>query len=317
MKTLVFSEDPQLQGELLAAAQRVKESDNVSAVLLGQNLMSRAQELINLGADHVYVIDHSALSGFQVETCVDALVTAVQKTSPSIVLIGASKRGKELAPRLAARLKTGCVADCIGLRVEEGQLLLDRVVYIGKAVASLSCSGSPVVCSVKPHVFEAGRKEDRKGEVFGVEVQLGEAKSRLVGREERSKGKVNLVEAKLIVSVGRGLKKKEDLPIIEELAEVMGAEVGCSRPLSSDLGWLPEEHHIGISGLSVKPQLYVAMGISGQLHHLVGIRDSRIIVAVNSDKDAPIFAASDYCVVGDLYKVVPELTKALKQAQGK
>lgn len=312
MKALVFSEDLEIQKELLAGARNVSQDDPVAAVILGSEGEQTANELIRFGADRVYVAHSEKLRSFQVEPYTDAIESLAREFSPDLVMIGGTRRGRELAPRLSTRLKSGCIAECLDLKIEEGQLAMGRVVYIGKAVAYLVCNTLPAVCSIRPHSFEKA-SSDRQGEVQNFDPALREPRSVITDRQERPKGNANLTEAKVIVSVGRGMKKKDDLPIIQELADAIGGEVGCSRPLSSDLGWLPEEHHVGISGLSVKPLLYIAIGISGQLHHLVGIRDSRIIAAINIDKEAPIFNASDYCVTGDLYQVVPKLMAALKK----
>lgn len=314
---MTYSEDFETEKEILKAASQISGGAPVAAALVGQEVRPRATELIEHGADQVFVAEDASLAQFNVETYVGTLESAAAQFTPAVILLGATRRGRELAPRLATRLKTGCVADCINLRVEEDQLTMDRVVYSGKAVASLVCTSRPVVCSVKPHVFEKERKEGRRGEVVALDLKVRDPRSKVTGGHERPTAKVNLSEAKIIVSVGRGMKKKEDIALIRDLANVLGGEVGCTRPLSSDLGWLSEEHHVGISGMSVKPHLYLAIGISGQLQHVVGMRDSRVVAAINIDKDAPIFAASDYCVVGDLYQVVPALTKSFKQMLNK
>ena len=317
MKILTYSEDLELGKELLSAARGINQGDPVSAVLLGPSALQHAQEMARFGADQVYLSNHPRLTPFQAEPHVDALEAVAKTVNPSVILIGGTRSGKELAPRLSTRLRTGCISDCVGLRFEDRQLLMERVVYVGKAMAHLFCTTPPAVCTIRPHTFEKHEEPGRPGAVTSLELDLREPRSRIVGREERPKGQADLTQAKVIVSAGRGFKRKEDLALIQELADVLGGEVGCSRPLSSDLGWLSEEHHIGISGISVKPQLYLAVGISGQMHHLVGIRDSRMIAAINSDKNAPIFTASDYCVTGDLYQIVPELTKAFRKILGK
>lgn len=308
-----FSEDQAIFYELLAGVRSL--GSKVCAVQIGNKPAEETKDLISMGADKVYVIEAPQLLEFQPEPYSEALVTLARRERPEAILLGATRRGRELAPRVAAAMGIGCVADCTGLlRDTAGTLAMERVAYAGKGLATLKSTSQPFVCTVKPRVFEPLSSDStRVGEIQREVVEVKPSRVTLVRREQKPKGKVNLPEAKIVVSGGRGFKKKEDLVLLQESADILGGEVGCSRPLSSDLGWLPEEHHIGISGISIKPQLYIAVGISGQLHHLVGIRDSRIVAAINTDKDAPIMAASDYALVGDLYTLLPELTKAFRE----
>lgn len=225
-----------------------------------------------------------------------------------VYLIGATRLGRQVAAKLAVGIGAGVLADVRQLRLGDGRLTGVRGAYAGRFNASIE-STLPCVALVPPGVYP-----DAAGDGSAVEAaDLGTipAKLRHIETRPKSKGSVDLRSAKIIVSAGRGFKKKEDLRLAEQLAETLGGELGASRPLSSDLGWLGEERHVGLTGIYVRPQLYVAVGISGQLQHVAGIKDSRLIVAINKDKQAPIFQVSDYGIVGDLYQVVPALIKAL------
>lgn len=310
----VFSENRDLMLELLGKGSELanKLQAELAAVLLGYNVKGQANELIDYGANKVYVVDHPLLKSLYAEPYISALTSLVERYKPEILLMGSTKRGKELASRLATRLETGCVPDCTRLWIDEkGMLLMDRVVYGGNAVATEVCRVKPQIATVPPRVFERLEREERKGEVIEVEVEIEEPRTEILETKEIEAAKVKLEEAKVIVACGRGVEKKEDCEMLEKLAEELGGLVGYTRPLCEDRKWFTE--WIGLSGHKVKPDLYIACGISGVIQHIAGIRDSQIIVGINKDPEAPIFEVADYIVVGDLYEVVPALSAALKK----
>ncbi len=316
---ITYSEEPTLALEALSAAHTIasKLPLKVGAVTLGSN-PEWAKELAAYGADLVYQVETNGFDTKNVEVQLQALLATIEQTKPEAILIGGSKRGRELAPRLAARLGSACAADCISFDVDSsGRLLATRMVYGGSANVVLAARVSPLIASIKPKTFERlSHDESRKAEAIGVKAQIAEPRDKITGTIPAEKGTVNLRASKAIVTAGRGVKKKEDLALIEELAKAVGGVLAGTRPLVEDLKWLPKERQVGLSGETVKPNLYIAVGVSGQIHHVVGMKDSRVIVAVNTDDKAPIFQVCDYGIVGDLYQVVPELTKAFKSLLG-
>lgn len=311
---LVFCEKDEVAFELLSRGRKLKESLNakLSAAILGNGVEEKTKEYLAYGADRVYLSNEVLLADFYADVYAEALYQIVQDSEPELLLIGSTKRGKELAPRIAQKWGVGCVTNAINITVRDGELLIDRYTLGGNTVSSELIKTPKRVISVMPKAFELAEKESREGEVIEVALKLKAPRLRIVERRGKEGESVNLEEAETLVCVGRGLSKREDMALIETLAKTLNAEIGCTRPLSYDWQWLSEEREVGLSGKKCKPRLYLSIGISGQIQHTVGIRDSKIIVAINKDKNAPIFKMTDYGIVGDLYQVVPKLIEKIQ-----
>jgi len=305
---LIFSEDRELARQLLGKAVELsgRLGGRVSVLTIGIG----EEDLIKHGADVVYTA--SSPSGYAVEPYRTLLLEAVRRESPDVVLVGGTKRGKELAPRVAAALGAGYASDCLELSVDDtGRLLAKRLVYGGSSIASETWRGRPAVATTPARTFQKLEPSDRKGEVVKLDMVLPESRLRVVESRPKRVSDAGLENASIIVSAGRGFKKREDLRLLEELADVLGAKMGCTRPISADLGWM--DQWVGISGKKVSPRLYVACGVSGTIQHAAGIRGSQLIVSINNDEAAGIHELSDYSVIGDIYTVLPALTKLLME----
>ena len=289
--------------------------DKVTAVLVGSS--SDAKDYIRYGADQV-IVTETDVDSFKAEEYTNILETIIKDTSAQTILIGSDKNGKEVASRLAARFDTGCVTDCTKIYFKDKKLTTERIVYSGNAIAVQQFTSTPQIITIPSKVYDPLPKDDkRKGEIITKKLTVEKSPSKITKVQEKKTEGVNVEDAEIIVSCGRGFKNKEDIKLVEGLAEVLkGRTVGCSRPIAADLKWLSEDHWIGLSGHKVKPKLYIACGISGQIQHIAGMRDSSIIVAINKDPDALIFKSADYGIVGDLYQVVPKLTSAIKEKIG-
>jgi len=310
----VFSENMDLTLELLGKGSELAErlQTCLAAILLGHEVMHKTNELFGHGADKVYVIENPLLKESGSETYVSAVTNLAKQYRPEILLIGSTRRGKELASRVASRLETGCVPDCTHLSIDgDRRLLMGRIVYGGNAVATEICRVKPQIATVPPHVFKKRGFEERKGEVVEVAMELEKPRTEVVEVKEIEAAKVKIEEADVIIAGGRGVEKKEDFKILNELAETLGGQVAYTRPLCEDRKWFTD--WIGLSGHKINPLLYIGCGISGMIQHIAGIRDSKLIVAINKDPEAPIFEVADYIIEGDLYEIVPALSKALKR----
>ena len=307
MSFLVYSEDRELAFQILAKAREladVKGSEVVALVTDGA-----PQEYINQGADKALSV--KGLGSFALAPYRAAVLKAVDEEAPEFILMGATKRGKELAPRVAAALGVGCMTECYNLSLEDGRLEVERLTYGGSTVAKEYSTSVPTVITVPPRSFEKLKATKRSGEVITLAVEALGPDVKVIEVREKPKSSTDVENADIIISAGRGFKEKDDLKMLDELAEILGAAVGCTRPISADLGWM--DFWVGISGKKVNPSLYITCGISGQIQHVAGMRDSKIIVSINNDESAGIHKVSDYSIVGDIYEVVPALVKALKE----
>jgi electron transfer flavoprotein alpha subunit len=315
----VFSESLPLTFELLGKGRELADGLGTELAAISTNPNTDGREYIERGADRVLLLHDPMLQTFQVDTYTDAFTALVNELRPDVLLIGATRSGLELAPRLAERLKTGCVTEAtrMELDAEKKCVLMDRVTFGGNLVETHISKAKPQIATIPKGLFTAIPADpSRTGQVIQQEPKIKPPSTKLLETKPKPAKGASLADADVIVAFGRGVKKKEDMPIIEEFAKTVGGVVGCSRPIAEDLKWLPGELYIGLSGQKVNPKLYFACGISGQIQHVTGIRNSKIIVAINNDPKAPIFEFSDYCVVGDLYQIMPALTDAVKQLKG-
>ncbi|MCK4614550.1 MAG: electron transfer flavoprotein subunit alpha/FixB family protein [Thermoplasmata archaeon] len=313
---LIYSNNKKLTLEMIAKGRELADEQDgeVIVAMIDEKDENLANEYISHGADKVFLVE-SGVENFKAEEYTDIMANMVNDVESGPVLIGSNKYGKELASRLAAKLSTGCVIDCTDIYMEDGELTVERMVYNGNAISVERFSGRPGIITVPSKLFDPLKKDEgRSGEVIEKSYDVSSSYSNIAGIEEMPSEGVDVEAANIIVSCGRGFKNREDLHLAEELADALkGKVIGCSRPISADLKWLSEDHWIGLSGHKVKPSLYFAIGISGQIQHIAGIRDSGIIVAINKDPNALIFDSADYGIVGDLYEVLPKLTDAIKK----
>lgn len=299
--------------EIASAARKLADElgDEVCAVVLGSGVEGIAAELGKYGVDKIYLADDAAFEKYTTDAYVQAVTKVVKENDPAILLLAASVEGKDLSSRLVGSLATGMASDCTDLRIEGGKLIAIRPMYAGKTFAEVEVLGSPQMASLRPNVFPIVENA-KAGEVVKFDAALGELKTKVLEVQKDTSGRVELTEAMVIVSGGRGMKGPEGYQILEELADLLGAAVGASRA-AVDAGWRPQVDQVGQTGKVVSPNLYVACGISGAIQHLAGMSSSKCIVAVNKDEEAPIFAKADYGIVDDLFKVVPEITAAVKK----
>ena len=309
--------------ELLARGRALAdklETDLSAVVLCAEMSRSELQELILRGADRVYVVKAPALEHFMVEPYANIMEYLIKTHEPEILIAGATTTGRTLMPYLAVKVKTGLTADCTGLDIEEGtgNLLQTRPAIGGNIMATIKTPDHrPQMATVRPKsTLPLDRMESRKGEVVPVQVPEDLLKSRVerLGFRSTKNEEANIEDADKIVSGGRGLKKGENFALIRKLAETLGAAVGASRD-AVDRGWISYPHQVGLSGKTVMPKLYVAVGISGSIQHLAGMKTSDTIVAINNDPDAQIFQVADFGVVGDLFEVVPALIEELERRE--
>lgn len=294
-----------------------KLGEKLIAVIFGKDVKKVASDAIAYGADEVIVVEGEEYETYNTDAETFAMCRLIEEKKPSIVLYGATTNGRDLAPRVACRLETGLTADCTGLDIEEetGLLLSTRPTFGGNLMATIACPNTrPQMSTVRPGVFKKPAYDAaRAGSITeeSLHIHPSEVRVKLVNRIKEISEAVNLEEAEIIVSGGRGLKNAENFALIRELAELLGATVGASRA-AVDSGWIPHAHQVGQTGKTVAPKVYFAIGISGAIQHLAGMKGSDTIVAINKDASAPIFSVADYGIVGDLFEVVPALIQELK-----
>lgn len=305
--------------ELLHAAKPLASQKGcpLVAVVIGKDVEGVAKDAICYGADSAIVVDAPEYEYYTTDAFAKAMTALVEKYKPETLMLGATNNGRDLGPRVSCRLKTGLTADCTAIDIDEetGNVAWTRPTFGGNLMAVIMCPDHrPQMGTVRPGVFKkAAYDESRTGEIIKEEIHTAkeEIRTNLVERINEVAEAVNLEEAEIIVSGGRGVGSAENFKLLEELAAELGATVGCSRAVV-DAGWMPHAHQVGQSGKTVAPKLYFAIGISGAIQHLAGISGSDTVIAVNKDPDAPIFDVADYGIVGNLNEVVPALTEAFQ-----
>lgn len=327
MKILVITE--QRQGkwnntsfETLAAAQQIAAaaSGSVSAAVVGKGVEALAAELAGKNIAEVLQVEHDLLETYTPDGFCVALKQVVEAVRPDLVLFPHTYQVRDFAPKLAAMLGKGMIGDCVGYRNEGGKLVFVRQMFQGKTAADVSFVGAgPWFTSFQSGAFRADQVAAAEGgarpvQKISVELKPEQIRTKPLELFKEAKSAVDLTQAPLIVAIGRGIKAPENIPQAEAVAKAMGAEIAASRPIC-DEGWLPMERQIGSSGQTVAPKLYLALGISGAIQHVVGMKGARTIVAINKDQNAPIFEIADYGVVGDIFEIMPALTEELQKAR--
>jgi electron transfer flavoprotein alpha subunit len=308
--------------ELLSKGRELAEQSGVelAALLLGSGVGGLAQELTAY-ADKIYQWDDPLLEKYNSDVYLQAITGLAEKESPQILLAGATFLARDLFPRVAGRLKTGIAVDCLNLDLgDDGLLVATRPLFGGKVLADVVCrQGRPQIALTRPNTFPLpDQRGDRTGEVLPLDVAVDPAQVRLEVLEvvRTATERLDLTEAEVIVTGGRGMKEAKNFKLLEDLAGVLGATVGATRGVV-DSGWRPHNDQVGKSGKTVSPKLYFAVGLSGAIHHVMGMDTSKVVVAINKDPQAPIFQYADYGVLGDLFEVLPLLTEELKRELGK
>lgn len=302
--------------EVASEGKRIADAlgTGLCAVALGSGIAEKAPELGRYGVEKVYVADDSSLEQYVAETYVPVIADIIEKCDPSIVILPASVDGKDLAARLAARLDAALAQDCTQILCENGVIKAKRPIFAGKCFAWCEwAQDSLPLVSCRPNVMDClSPQEDKRAAVEKVEVSTPQARSRALATDMDTSGKVELTEAEIIVSGGRGMKGPENYAMLEDLAKILGAAVGASRA-AVDSGWRPHSDQVGQTGKVVNPTLYIAIGISGAIQHLAGMGSSKFIVGVNKDSEAPIFSKADFGIVEDLFNFVPAFTEEIRK----
>jgi electron transfer flavoprotein alpha subunit len=327
MKILLITEQQGAQWnrvsfETLAAAQQIAKETNgsVSGLVIGKGVAALADELASYQLDDVLLVEHDLLEKYTPDGFSIALRQVIESAKPDLVLLPHTYQVRDFAPKLAASMQKGLIGDCIGYRNENGKLIFVRQMFQGRTASDVVFAGAaPWVATFQAGAFRAdllAKHASGKAPVKPVSVELKpeQIRTKPLERFREAKQAVDLTQAPILVSVGRGIKAPENIPMAEKLAKLLGGEICASRPIC-DEGWLPMDRQIGSSGQTVAPKLYLALGISGAIQHVVGMKAARTVAAINKDQNAPIFEVADYGIVGDLFEVVPALIEALEQSK--
>jgi electron transfer flavoprotein alpha subunit len=300
--------------EAVSEGKRIAKSmeTTLTALVMGSNIEEMAKELAEYGADRIVIADNPILKDFLVDLYTDTAAQVVDAEQPAVIITGATSIGKDLCARLSARLDAALAMDCVAVQIQKDQCRITRPMYGGKILADVVLDGFPKIIGIRPNAMDI-KKSAAEGilEKFNPNLETGALK---FVEKSMETGKVELTEADIVISGGRGMGGP-DYKIIEDLASILGGAVGASRS-AVDEGWRPHSDQVGQTGKTVSPTLYIACGISGAIQHLAGMSSSKVIVAINKDPEAPIFSKADYGIVGDLFEVIPALTDEIKKIKG-
>lgn len=314
-KVLIFGDDPlrlkNLTVEVKALADQMGAS--LLTAVVGPKAEQLGEEVATFGSELVFTVNLQE-SLFFAENIVENLFNIYNQEKPTAIFISSTLLGREIAPRLATKLKTGCITECAKVELmENGQLIAERLVYGGIAVSRMVIKQEPQIFATSFDTDEQPMEEGKyKGNIVKIDQVVSQFSKRIVSKARLEKS-IDLAGAEKIVSVGRGFSGQEDIELVKPLLGLLNAELGCSRPVAEDFRWLPSERLVGLTGTSVKPKLYLAIGISGQIQHQVGMKNSKVIVAINNNPQAPIFDIADYGVVADLHEFLPKMIEVLQK----
>ncbi|RMF59623.1 MAG: electron transfer flavoprotein subunit alpha/FixB family protein [Calditrichaeota bacterium] len=302
-----------VNNEVFTAAHKIASElgGSVQALLMGPQANTHASGVGQYGVETALVLEDSKLEKYSADCYAAAVAETAKQISADYIFMAATFMGKDLMARVAQLLNTALAQDCINLRVEDGNVIFHRPMFAGKVLADVTISSKPALATIRPKAFKA-EEHPVDASVQSISVELPEPLAVVEEIEASPTGKIDVTEADIIVSGGRGMGGPENWGLIEELADLLGAATGCSRPVSDD-GWRPHDEHIGQTGKTVSPNLYIACGISGAIQHLAGMSSSKYIVAINKDPEAPIFKVADYGIVGDVFDVLPKMIEEVKK----
>ena len=310
----IVSDNRERAMELLNIGRKLasKMGTRVSALLYQDR--EEMEDYFNHGADEVMLLP-PLTSEQPPESFIPVIIEEARKGDPDLILLAATPGGKQMAALIAEKLNVGLVSSCMSIDFNEENetLVMERLAFGGSALHRVTCSARPAMATIPPRAYEMAMREmGRQGHVRELPSPPTSA-IKVIERKVKEREEKDISEARVVVCVGRGVEKKEDLAIARELADVLGGAIGCTRPIAEEFHWLPEDLCIGLSGVQVKPDIYIGIGVSGQVQHVTGIRNSKVIAAVNKDENAPIFKAADLGIIGDLYDVMPKLISELKK----
>jgi len=306
--------------EALSEGRRLakKIGSTVSALVIGNQIDSLVNEISKFGPDSVILVQHDALANYSPDGYRDAFLEVVKQEQPKVILVAGTAMGKDIAPRIAAKIDAGLATDCLAIEITDDTMIATRPVFAGKVLQKLKIMSSTKIATLKPNTFRTEEVSTKAPSIKKITPQIDPSKWKVVlkGIQEPEVKKQDVSEASVIVSGGRGMKGPEGYKILEDLATALGGTVGASRA-AVDAGWRAHAEQVGQTGKIVSPNLYIACGISGAVQHQVGMANSKVIVAINKDPEAPIFKFADYGIIGDLFEVIPALTREVKKLYGK